>query len=298
MQNQMAASQFLIPTQHRNFGANEKALKMRMKSVNSIKKITKAMKMVATSKMKGDLRRLADGKDFGVGSVDTLFASDSYMKDRMPVLSGGSELLVPITSDKGMCGSINSGIIRDMREYVAAKDRSRLAIMSIGDKGTVGLTRQFKDILKVGISEISTPYNYPTAMALGENIVRESETAGSDKIVIFYNEFVSAIKTNIRHLELMTRKNFLLSFGNMFRYRMNKHSGVPALYDLYVSSNLWVALLNNAASEQSARMNAMENASKNAGEILDGLTLQYNKARQARITTELVEIISGMTSLE
>ena len=70
------------------------------------------------------------------------------------------------------------------------------------------------------------------------------------------------------------------------------------MYDLYVSSNLWVALLNNAASEQSARMNAMENASKNAGEILDALTLKYNKARQARITTELVEIISGMTSLE
>jgi len=78
----------------------------------------------------------------------------------------------------------------------------------------------------------------------------------------------------------------------------SKHGNVPAIYDLYVSSNLWVALLNNAASEQSARMNAMENASKNAGEILDGLTLKYNKARQARITTELVEIISGMTSLE
>ena len=120
----------------------------------------------------------------------------------------------------------------------------------------------------------------------------------ADKIVIFYNEFVSAIKTNIRHLELMPRKRFIQSFRSMFLYNMNKQSGVPALYDLYVSSNLWVALLNNAASEQSARMNAMENASKNAGEILDGLTLKYNKARQARITTELVEIISGMTSLE
>lgn len=87
MQNQVAATQFLVPTQHRNFGANEKILKMRMKSVNSIKKITKAMKMVATSKMKGDLRRLAAGKEFGVGSIDTLFASDTYMKDRMPQAS-------------------------------------------------------------------------------------------------------------------------------------------------------------------------------------------------------------------
>lgn len=206
--------------------------------------------------------------------------------------------MVPITSDKGMCGSINSGIVRDMKEYVLGKDRARLSVMAIGEKGAVGLTRPMPDLLKNGISEISTPYNYPTAMALGENIVREGEEVNADKIVIFYNEFVSAIKTNIRHLELMPRKRFIQSFRSMFLYNMNKQSGVPALYDLYVSSNLWVALLNNAASEQSARMNAMENASKNAGEILDGLTLKYNKARQARITTELVEIISGMTSLE
>jgi len=205
MQNQIATSQFLIPTQTRNFGANEKALKIRMKSVNSIKKITKAMKMVATSKMKGDLRRLADGKDFGVGAVDTLFASDTYMKDRIAPVSGARELLVPITSDKGMCGSINSGIIRDLRDYATTKDRSNLAIMSIGDKGTVGLQRNFGDILKVAISEIATPYNYPTAMALGENIVSQSEVQNSAKIIIFYNEFVSAISTNIRHLELMTR---------------------------------------------------------------------------------------------
>lgn len=298
IQNQMATSQFLIPTQHRDFGANEKALKIRMKSVNSIKKITKAMKMVATSKMKGDLKRLADGKEYGVSSIDTLFNSDTYMKDRIQNVSGGAELLVPITSDKGMCGSINSGIIRDMREYVSHKERSKISIMSIGEKGSVGLQRHMKDILKIGISEVATPYNFPTAMALGENIVRESEVNNSDKIVIFYNEFVSAIKTNIRHLELMTRKRFIQSFACMYLYHMNKPSATPALYDLYVSSNLWVALLNNAASEQSARMNAMENASKNAGEILDGLTLKYNKARQARITTELVEIISGMTSLE
>lgn len=298
MHNSMATTQFLIPTQHRNFGANEKALKTRMKSVNSIKKITKAMKMVATAKMKGDLRRLADGKNFGVSSIDSVFAQDTFMKDRLPSMSGGNELLVPVTSDKGLCGSINSGVIRNIRDYVSQKDRSKLAIFSIGDKGSVGLVRPMGDLIRVGISEIQTPYNYPTAMALTENIIQTSEDQGSDKIVIVYNEFVSAISTNIRYLELMTRQRFIESFGNMFAYQMSKGSGVPALYDLYVSSNLWVALLNNAASEQSARMNAMENASKNAGEILDNLTLQYNKARQARITTELVEIISGMTSLE
>lgn len=272
-----------------------------MKSVNSIRKITKAMKMVATSKMKGDLTRLAAGKDFGVGSIDTVFASDTYMKERIPASKDGSELLVPITSDKGLCGSINSGVVREVRAYLAAKDRSKVSIFSIGDKGTVAFMRPMADLLKCGVSEIQTPYNYPTAMALGEILVRESETANSEKIVVMYNEFVSAITTNIRHLELMTREKFITSFENAFLYKTGigaKNTASPALYDLYVASNLWVALLNNAASEQSARMNAMENASKNAGEILEALTLKYNKARQARITTELVEIISGMTALE
>lgn len=175
MQNTMATSQFLIPQQHRNFGANEKALKIRMKSVNSIKKITKAMKMVATAKMKGDLRRLAAGKNFGVSSIDNMFAQDTYFKERLPSSAGGKELLVPVTSDKGMCGSINSGVIRNVRDYVATKERANLAIFSVGDKGSVGMVRQMGDLLRVGISEISTPYNYPTAMALTENIISVSE---------------------------------------------------------------------------------------------------------------------------
>jgi len=142
-----------------------------MKSVNSIKKITKAMKMVATAKMKGDLRRLADGKNFGVSSIDSIFAQDTFMKDRLPSMGGGKELLVPVTSDKGMCGSINSGIIRNVRDYVGTKDRSKISVFSIGDKGSVGLVRPMGDLIRVGISEISTPYNYPTAMALTENII-------------------------------------------------------------------------------------------------------------------------------
>jgi len=161
------------------------------------------------------------------------------------------------------------------------------------------MKRPMKDILKFGISEISVPYNYPTVMALGEHVIQAGES--SDKIVVFYNEYVSAIATNIRHVELLPRQRFLdtLKFGKLYDMTLpDKNTANPALYELYVCSNLWVAFLNNAAAEQSARMSAMENASKNAGEIVDKLTLQYNKARQARITIELVEIISGAAALE
>ena len=101
-------------------------------------------------------------------------------------------------------------------------------------------------------------------------------------------------------MELLPRGRFLetLKYGHLYNQtRPDKTTSNPALYELYLTSNLWVAFLNNAASEQSSRMNAMENASKNAGEIVDKLNLEYNKARQARITMELVEIISGASAL-
>ena len=173
-----------------------------------------------------------------------------------------------------------------------------MSLFSIGDKGTVGMKRPMPDLLRVGLSEISTPYNYPTAMAISQHIIQAGESC--DKITVFYNEYKSAIATIIRQVELMPRKRFLdtMRFGKLYDMTLpDKNTGNPALYELYVTSNLWVAFLNNAASEQSARMNAMENASNNAGEILDSLTLQYNKARQARITMELVEIISGASAL-
>ena len=122
--NVLPGAQLLVPTQQRYFGASEKELKQRMKTVNNIRKITKAMKMVATSKMKQDLARLQAGKNFGVSGVNMMFASDTYMKDRAPSApSDPSELIVSLTSDKGMCGSINSGIIRGVREYVVQNGR-------------------------------------------------------------------------------------------------------------------------------------------------------------------------------
>ena len=170
--NTLASSSLLMPTQQRHFGASEKELKQRMKTVNNIRKITKAMKMVATSKMKQDLARLFAGKNFGVSGVNMMFASDTYMKDRAPnVPADPSELLVPITSDKGMCGAINAGIIRNVRQYVAENGRQKKMIFSIGDKGTQGFKRPMPDLLKVGIAEVKTPYNYPTVMALSEHVM-------------------------------------------------------------------------------------------------------------------------------
>jgi F-type H+-transporting ATPase subunit gamma len=290
----------LLPVSQRNFGASEKVLMMRIKSVTSIGKITKAMKMVAASKMKGDLSRLNNGRHFGHSAVDMMFKCDEYMQRRATdAPSNPKMLLVPLTSDKGLCGGVNSSIVRYLRDFVNHSDRTKIQVFAVGDKGTSGLMRPMPDLIKTSVSEISRPINYPTVMAISEHIMKAGES--SDKIIVYYNEFVSAISYVIRTLEIMPKQRFLdtIKFGKLYNQKLpDKNTSNPALYELYVTSNLWVAFLHSAAAEQSARMNAMENASKNAKEIVEKLKLKYNRARQARITVELVEIISGASALE
>ena len=122
-----------------------------MKSVNNIRKITKAMKMISSMKMKGELRRLANGKNFGINSVEMVFKTDTYLQKKMvEPPANPRELLVPISSDRGLCGSINSGIVRDVRDYLLSRDRTRCEVFSIGDKAAAALSRNFKDVLKLG----------------------------------------------------------------------------------------------------------------------------------------------------
>jgi len=247
--------------------------------------------------MKGDLLRLDRGKLFAFESIDKIFKSDLIMQRKtQSMIEGTRTLLVPITSDKGLCGGINSGLIRQIKERIntSGSARSSYGIFPIGEKGSSALIRPFPDLIKSSISDVKVPLNYPTVAAISQQI--SSQAADYDKIVVYYNEFKSAIVSFIRALELHPRHKFdeYMKFMKLYRQsRPDKYTSTPALYDLYLASNMYQAYLNNCAAEQSARMAAMENASKNAREIVEKLKLEYNKARQARITMELVEIISG-----
>jgi F-type H+-transporting ATPase subunit gamma len=148
-----------------------------MKSVGSIGKITKAMKMVSASKMKGDLTRLNAGKEFGCNAVDMIFKSDQFMQRKMPAMSADPSMtIIPISSDKGLCGAVNSTVVREVKKIVAASsNRSKLQIFSIGEKGSGAMVRPFPDLLRASISQIGTPYNYPTVMSMAVNIAQLSE---------------------------------------------------------------------------------------------------------------------------
>jgi len=282
-----------------NFGVNEKVIKLRMKSVGNIQKITKAMKMVAASKMRLDLLRLEAGKNFGISTVQSIFANESYLQKKNLSFSVKKTLAVPITSDKGLCGGVNSSVVREIKAMVGP-NRSAYRLFVIGEKGTSALTRPFPDLLTYSVSEVLYPLNFTIAASIAHQVSQTADEENCDNIVVVYNEFKSIIASAVTRLELLNRKNFLQQFKYVVRYdteEPDKDFSKYYYYELYVASQVYHALLQNAASEQTARMNAMENASKNAKEMLERLSLTYNKARQARITMELVEIISGANAL-
>jgi len=299
LKNARYFSNSLVNVQKASFGVNEKVIKLRMKSVGSIQKITKAMKMVAASKMRMDVARLEAGKGFGLTTVQTIFANEGYLQKKNLTFTPKKSLLVPITSDKGLCGGVNSGIVRDVKSLVLP-NRSAYRIFVLGEKGTSALIRPFPDLLHTSVSEMIYPMNFTVASSLAHLVTTTAEEEGCDNIVIIYNEFKSIISSVIRRTEVLSRKNFLTQFKYIVRHdteEPDKDFSKHYYYELYVATQLYHALLQNATSEQTARMNAMENASKNAGEMLGKLSLTYNKARQARITMELVEIISGANAL-
>lgn len=221
------------------------------------------------------------------------------MQKKVAALGQGQKtLVVPITSDRGLCGGINSTIVREVKYKINhSHNRSNFQIFCIGEKGNSAFVRPFPDLLKNSVSDVSIPLNFSTISAISNQI--NIAAIGYDKVVIYFNEFKSAISTVIRELEILPKEKFIqqMGFNKLYDLSPDKHVTNPALFDFYFSSNLYHAYLNNLASEQSARMTAMENASKNAKEIVEKLKLEYNKARQARITMELVEIISGASAV-
>ena len=274
-----------------------KLIKIRMKAVESIKKITKAMKMVAASKMKQDVGRLEKARTFGVGSIDKIFRSETYMHKKVSPPAVKKTLLVPFTTDKGLCGGTNSNIVREIKSMVKT-DRSSYKVFIIGDKGSVALVRPLPDLMEQAVTQVITPMNFPTAAAIGQQILKNANEC--EKIIFLYNEFKNVISQIQRKVEVMPKDQFINNFKYIVKHDPEE-SELPHMaeffYEFYLSTTVYHALLNNIASEQSARMNAMENASKNAGEILEALTLEYNKARQAKITMELCEIISGAAAV-
>ena len=284
-------------------------LKKRITSVKSTQKITKAMKMVAAAKLKRAQESAEKGRPYSekMNNVILNLSNGISDKDNAPKLLSGSgkeqiHLCVVMTSDRGLCGGFNANIIKKAKSHFAklAREGKELKIITVGSKGNDQLKRVYGDKIIENISfKNSKNANYFDADKVGKIIIEKFEKEEFDICTIFYNQFKNVI-TQIPQAQQIIPLNTINDENKSdetYEFEPDEDEILNNLLPKNISTQIFKAMLENSASEQGARMSAMDNATRNAGEMVDKLTIEYNRSRQAAITKELIEIISGAESL-
>ena len=285
-------------------------LKKRIASVKSTQKITKAMKMVAAAKLRKAQESAEKGRPYSekMNNVILNLSSGISDKENAPKLLSGTgndkvHLCVVMTSDRGLCGGFNSNIIKKAKSYFSKilSEGKELKIITVGSKGNDQLKRMYGDKIIENISfKESKNANYFDADKVGKIVIDKFENSEFDICTIFYNQFKNVI-TQIPQAQQIIPLNSEDSEGNTseesYEFEPDEDEILSNLLPKNISTQIFKAMLENSASEQGSRMSAMDNATRNAGEMVDKLTIQYNRSRQAAITKELIEIISGAESL-
>ena len=284
-------------------------LKKRIGSVKSTQKITKAMKMVAAAKLRRAQESAESSRPYSetmsdvIDSVSKKVAAISIERN---LLTGSSEdnihMLILFTSERGLCGGFNSSITKTVRQKIEflKNDNKTIKIICVGRKGYDILKRQYADLISEVIDmKAIKSISYQDAKNISEKIIKMFYNNEFDKCSIFYNKFKSVIDqipTEQQILPIERNKDNEVdqdSTDSMLEFEPGETEILNELLPLNFAIQIFKALLESAASEQGARMSAMDNASRNASDMIDRLTLFYNRSRQAVITKELIEIISG-----
>jgi F-type H+-transporting ATPase subunit gamma len=285
-------------------------LKKRIASVKSTQKITKAMKMVAAAKLRKaqeaaeQSRPYADNMKNLMDSISRGFIQTDSSRN---LLTGNDEdktyLLVLFTSERGLCGGFNSQISKSLKEKIVElqKQNKEVKIICIGKKGYDIIKRQYSELIvdTIDLSEIKS-VQYGDAKEISDKIIKMYFDAEFDKCLIFYNKFKSVISqvpteqqvVPAEIVEQIDNEDKVMD-NNFIEFEPNEKEILEELLPLNFAVQIFKALLESSASEQGSRMSAMDNASRNASDMIDSLTLFYNRSRQAVITKELIEIISG-----
>ena len=285
-------------------------LKKRIVSVKSTQKITKAMKMVAAAKLKRAQENAEKGRPYSekMNNIILNLSSGISDKENAPkLLSGTGEqkvhLCVVLTSDRGLCGGFNTNIIKKAKVYFEkiSSEGKTLKIITVGSKGYDQLKRVYKDniIEKISFKD-SKNVNYFDAEKVGKMIINNFQKKKFDVCTIFYNKFknvITQIPQAQQIIPLKASESKGASSEDNYEFEPEEDEILNNLLPKNISTQIFKAMLENSASEQGSRMSAMDNATRNAGEMVDMLTIQYNRSRQAAITKELIEIISGAESL-
>ena len=285
-------------------------LKKRIASVKSTQKITKAMKMVAAAKLRRAQENAEKGRPYSekMNNIILNLSSGISDKENAPkLLSGTGEdkvhLCIVLTSDRGLCGGFNTNIIKKAKAYFQkiSDEEKTLKIITVGSKGYDQLKRVYKDNIVEKISfKDSKTINYPDAEKVGKMIIENFKKEEFDVCTIFYNKFknvITQIPQEQQIIPLKTSEAEENSSEDNYEFEPDEDEILSNLLPKNISTQIFKAMLENSASEQGSRMSAMDSATRNAGEMVDKLTIEYNRSRQAAITKELIEIISGAESL-
>ncbi|RLC52594.1 MAG: ATP synthase F1 subunit gamma [Candidatus Cloacimonadota bacterium] len=282
--------------------ANIKEIKTRIESVKNTKQITNAMKMVAAANLRKAQDRIIKARPYA-NHVNDMLRTLKYKNssNTHPLLEDAEETgktaLVVVTSDRGLCGSFNSQIIKKALEYI--KENPDADIICIGKKGYDFIKKRSDKIIKPYLN-LFNEMNFSISKDVAQQIIDLFLDQDYNKIEVLYNEFKSAIQQNIIIKQLlpiipieseeMSKLDYL--------YEPDEDTIIEELGRKYVNVDVWRIMLESSAAEQGARMTAMDSATDNAAELIDTLTLTYNRARQAAITTEIIEIASGAEAIQ
>ncbi|XP_018576948.1 ATP synthase subunit gamma, mitochondrial [Anoplophora glabripennis] len=278
-----------VPSQQQRGMATLKSIAIRLKSVKNIQKITQSMKMVSAAKYTRAERELKAVRPIGSG------AQQFYEKaEIVPLPDVPQKLVIAITSDRGLCGAVHTSVARHIRTELS-KDEQNIKVVCVGDKSRAILQRVYGKNIIMACNEIGRlPPTFIDASKLADAVLKSDYQFSSGEIV--YNRFKSVVSYTTQTLPVFSLAS-VTAAPKLSIYDSLDDEVIQSYLEFSLASLLFYAFKEGACSEQSSRMTAMDNASKNAGEMIEKLTLTLNRTRQAVITRELIEIISGASAL-
>ena len=286
-------------------------LKKRIKSVKSTQKITKAMKMVAAAKLRKAQENAEKGRPYSQKMQNIILnltksISDPNNAPKLLVGTGQDKtyLCVVLTADRGLCGGFNTNICKlaKINFKKILRDGKNLKIITVGAKGFDQIKREYnKYVIKKFSFKDKKKISFNEAEIIGNEIIKLFNNKEFDKCILFYNNFKNVITQIPEAQQIIPAKSNSKDSGEenslSYEFEPEEDEILEDLLPKNISTQVFKAFLENAASEQGSRMTAMDNATRNAGDLVDKLTINYNRSRQASITKELIEIISGAESL-
>jgi|YNPMSStandDraft_2_1061718.scaffolds.fasta_scaffold00087_26 F-type H+-transporting ATPase subunit gamma len=289
-------------------------IRKHIKAVKNIKQITYAMKMVASARIKKAQNQILSFKPYSnyledvISDLSSEFDDEKlYMYDFSRFLkrreNTGNIGIVVVSGDKGLCGAFNNNILLNSIRFIKSNNNKNIYLIAVGKK-SVDFFKKLKNInLYYQISNIFPKVNYTHAFLLGQKVIEMYDKYNLESVYFIYMEFKSILKQELKNVSILPIvKNSKTQVQNkrsndVFIFEPSKKDLLENLIPKYINIEIFRILLENQASELASRMNAMEQASKNASELIDELTVKMNKLRQAQITTELNEIISGANAI-